>query len=98
MQQVAVVTDDKGAALPAAQQFSDGTTTVRIEVVGGFIKQEDVRRLKQQCRQREAGTLATAQGVDRAIVAERRQADLRESFGNAGGQRPINRVEILGGA
>jgi hypothetical protein len=58
---------DEDAALPAFEQLRHGLPAVSVEIVGGLVQQQQIRRRDQQARQREARSLAAAQGDDRAV-------------------------------
>ena len=66
-QQRAVVAGDEDAALPAFEQLRHGLPAIAVEIVGGLVQQQQIRRLDQEARQREARSLAAAQGDDRAM-------------------------------
>src|SRR6185437_15031636 len=77
-QQVTVVAHDQRAIGPGAKQIGDGGAAIGIEIVGRLVKQQDVGLFEQQGGQREARTLAAAQGVDAAAEIEGGQAQLRQ--------------------
>jgi hypothetical protein len=66
-QQRAVMAGDKDAALPALQQLRHGQPSSAVQIVGGFIQQQQIRRFDHQARQCQARPLAAAERGDRAV-------------------------------
>jgi sulfite reductase beta subunit-like hemoprotein len=58
---------DNSAAPPAVEQLRHRFMAVCIEIVGGLIQQQQVRRLDQQARQRGAGSFTAAERSQPAI-------------------------------
>ena len=65
---------DEDAALPAFKQLRHGLPSVRVEIVGRLVQQQQIRRLDQEARQRDPRSLATAQGNDWAMQRQGRQS------------------------
>ena len=95
LQQGAVVAGDEDAALPAFKQLRDRLPAIGIEIVGGFIEQQHVRRLDQKARQRDARSFAAAQGSDRAVQRQGRQAGFDQRRLHPGLQRPVGLCRVI---
>ena len=95
LQQGAVVAGDEDAALPALEQLRDRLPAIGIEIVGGFIEQQHVRRLDQEARQCDARSFAAAQGSDRTIERQRRQAGFNQRRLYPGRQRPVRVCRVI---
>ena len=80
---------DEDAALPAFEQPRHGLPAGRVEIVGGLVQQQEIRRLDQEARQRQARSLAAAQGADRTMQRQRRQSGFGQCRLHPGLQRPI---------
>ena len=89
LQQRAVVAGHHHAASPAPEQFGDRLPAIGIEVVGGLVQQQHVRRLDQQARQRHARPFAAAQRSEPAIPWQSGQAGFDECRVEPGFQRPV---------
>jgi len=89
LQQRAVMAGDENAALPAFEQPRHGLPAIGVEIVGGLVQQQQVRRLDQEARQRQARSLAAAQRGDRAMQRQRRQSGFGQCRQHPGFQRPV---------
>ncbi len=89
LKQVAVVAGDDAAALPALKQLRHRLAPVGVEVVGGLVQQQHVRRLDQQAGQRHARSLAAAERRDRTVERQGGEADRSQRFADTAFQRPV---------
>ena len=83
------------AAPPARQQFGDRLPAIGIEIVGGLVQQQHVRRLDQQARQRHARPFAAAQRREPAIHRQRGQAGFDQRRLDPAFQRPVGLGGVL---
>ena len=88
-EQRAVMAGDEDAALPAFEQPRHGLPAVSVEIVGGLVQQQQIRRLDQEARQCDPRSLAAAQGDDRAMQRQRRQPGFGQRCLYSRFQRPI---------
>ena len=63
--------------------------TFAIEIVGGLIQQQQVRRLDQQARQRHPRSFAAAERREPTIGCQGGQADFKQRRVEPGRQRPV---------
>ena len=68
VQEIAVMGDQDDAALVFAQRRFQPFHRLRVQMVGGFVQQQDVGRVQQQLAQRHAAALAARQGFDLGVA------------------------------
>ena len=96
LEQFAVVTDHDRPAMPARQKRNDRLPALPVEIVGGFIEQDEVGLGKDQGGEHGAGALAAREGVERR-VGLRREAHLRQGGLDPGFDRPVCLGKVFGG-
>ncbi|MEY9472681.1 hypothetical protein ABH992_005080 [Bradyrhizobium yuanmingense] len=96
VEQCPVVADDNRAAAPGSQQIGDGLASVLVEIVGGLVQQQEVRRSEHQRGETNPRDLATGQArqrrIGRRIEPEARQRGLKPRL-----ERPVDRSDLVGG-
>src|SRR5690349_601500 len=68
VEEVAVVGDYEDGAWIGSQMALEPAGGLRVEVVGGFVKQKELRLFEQELAQGDAAAFAARQLVDRPIV------------------------------
>jgi hypothetical protein len=91
VQEAAVVGDDDGGAFPGAQHVFQPGDAFEVQVVGGFVQQQQVRLIDQGARQRDALARAAGQAGDLYV---RGQAEFFEHRAHARGALPVFMIAL----
>jgi len=67
VKKIPVVSDQDERALKFKKRFFEDFERWNVEIVGGFVEQQDVGGLKHQARDQNAGALASAEAADRLV-------------------------------
>ena len=97
-EQVAVVAGNEGGAAPLVDEGEDRCAAGAVEIVGGFVEQEDVRRFEPEPGDGDARALAAAEAADGAGEVAFGEIDLRQCFGDAVFKRPVGFGHVFFGA
>jgi hypothetical protein len=96
-QHIAVMADHDGAARPAFEHLGHQSARLGVEIVRRLVQDQQVRRARQEARQRHAGDLPAAQARRRPIEVQVRQAHLRQRRLKPGLQAPVRRIQVFAG-
>src|SRR5215469_8575209 len=83
IQEIPVMTDDEYRASVSAQELLEPHHPFEVEIVGGLVQQQKVRRREENRRQRHAHTPAARKLLARSDLFFSRKAKPRQDLGGA---------------
>ena len=97
-QQVAVMADHYGPAIPARYHLGDQRPRLHVQMIGRLVQQDQVRLRQHQAGQPQPRLLATAQADGRSLQRERRQPHGSQRLAQPRLQRPVGLGQVIGRA